>query len=116
MHKCLCLIGVLITASTILLAFGSWVLAGECKIADLVTNGIFTRGSMICTDGKWLDRRASLLVAAAAKNCRSMGEKGIYHYVKRGALDFDRKVKELGKDAACKMLDDNMKIIEEGVQ
>ncbi len=88
------------------------VAKSPCNTAYLVTDGIFGRGSMVCTDGQWLDRRASLIMVERAKYCRYMGESGMRPYISRGGQDFDRKVVELGQPAACKMLDNAMTAIE----
>jgi len=83
-----------------------------CTKDNLIVDGIFGRGSVVCTDGKWLDRRASVLIANAAKECSYKGYAWVLHYIKRGGLDFENKRKELGKEVACKMVDDAMTFVE----
>jgi hypothetical protein len=88
--------------------------AEECNTQAIILDGIFSRGSMVCTDGKWLDRRASLLVLELAKkDCSIIDEKTASGYLDRGMRDFDNKVTEIGKPAACKMLDHIMTKVEE---
>lgn len=84
----------------------------KCNILSVVANGIFTHGSIVCNQ-QWLDRPASLAVVELGRLCRGLGEKKLTKLVRRGMDDFDKKQKELGAVAACKMLDDEMKKIEE---
>lgn len=87
-------------------------LAGDtCQISYPITDGIFTHGSMICNP-EWMDRRASLIMVQLTTKCRSIGEQKLKALMMRGMRDFDRKIKELGKSAACEMLDEAMKDVE----
>lgn len=111
-------IGILATAAAALM---SGVYAGElgpantplgkCEPAALILDGIFTHGSVECNKA-WLDRPASYIAVAAAKNCRSLPETKAKQYIKRGMLDFNKRVAADGKPAACKALDDIMTTLE----
>lgn len=86
-------------------------MAGKCDPNSVILNGIFSRGSAMCNQA-WLDRPASLRVLALARDCRALGDKEKIAYLKRGVLDFDHRVKEMGHTAACEDLDANMKTME----
>ena len=73
------------------------------KCQDLVIlNGIVSRGSAVCNQA-WLDRPGSLAILRAAQACNKTP--GLKALVSRGMTDFERKVKELGKAAACQEID-----------
>lgn len=84
------------------------VMAESCDLEILFVDGALTRGSMVCNPA-WLDRPASREAAAvAARDCNGLGEKKLFKNMMGGALAFGRKVRKMGRDRACKSLDEDM--------
>ncbi len=99
----------LIYALTVAMCCTTGANAGDkCNPDYLVTNAIFTHGSMVCDDA-WLDRKASLIAANLAKYCSHMSDAEMMKRLSEGIGKFDNTVKSIGHDAACKKLDSAMK-------
>jgi hypothetical protein len=75
----------------------------------VILNGIVSRGSAVCNQA-WLDRPGSLVVLRAAQACNKTPR--LKALLSRGMSDFDRKVKELGKAAACQEIDETIQQFE----
>lgn len=80
----------------------------KCQ-AKVVLNGIVFRGSAVCNQA-WLDRPGSLWILRAAQACNKTP--GLNALLSRGMSDFDRKVKELGKAAACQEIEETIQQLE----
>jgi hypothetical protein len=74
----------------------------KCQV-PIVLNGIVSRGSAVCNQA-WLDRPGSLAILRAAQACNKTP--GLEALLSRGMLDFDHKVKALGRAAACREIDE----------
>ncbi len=81
----------------------------DCDQA-FIMDGIFTRGSGVCNPD-WLERPASHRELGLAKSCAHDGDDSL-RLLSRGMKDFDHKLAELGKPAACTMVDAAMKKVE----
>jgi hypothetical protein len=93
-----------ILAVAILAAISTPAMAGKCDPEILFVDGVLTHG-LVCNPG-WLDRPAPREAAAiAARDCNQ--RRSIKSMI-GGAKAFDRKVKKLGHDRACKSLDEDM--------
>jgi hypothetical protein len=69
----------------------------------IIVNGIDFHGSAVCNPD-WLDRPGSLAILAQARSCNKTA--GLKTLALRGFNDFDNSVKELGKEAARRKLDE----------
>ncbi len=80
----------------------------ECQAA-IVLHGIASRGSLVCNPA-WLDRAGSYAILRMAQSCK--GTVGTKALIARGFSDFEQKMKELGKEAACQQINDLIKKME----
>jgi hypothetical protein len=82
-----------------------------CNWGDVILNGTFSHGALVCNP-KWLDRKGSYVVLALSQRCRDLTSSMTKSLIKRGFDDFDRRVAELGHNAACAQLDADIRLIE----
>ena len=71
---------------------------------SIVLNGIASHGSIVCNPN-WLDRPGSYAILAGAQAAARANPKGLKALLARGMVDFDNSVKRLGKEGACRQLD-----------
>ena len=77
--------------------------AGAAGQNFIILDGIASHGSVVCNPN-WLDRPGSYAILAGAKAAHA-DPKTAKAFIMRGMTDFDNSVKELGKEGACRKLD-----------
>ena len=104
-----------LTATALALAIGVSTVPAFAKTNDyqntVIMNGIISEGVMTCnktwTDRPGVKKSIEFTVSAAAKD--DMEDDDVTMFQDRGAKDFHKHVKEMGKKAACKEIDQLIK-------